>query len=614
MAAHETNLKAVFTLVDQMSPVLQSMQREMRAAGRTMQEGFEQLADSARIAGAGIAALMGAGAGVWAATVSASETAMQLKSMSDQTGVAVERLQAWQSAATSAGMDGEEFAEALRDMNIELSDAATGGKEELANLLTKVGISARDASGNIKTADQVFLDFADAVAAQTDPAIQLRMAIAAFGEDAGAKLVPVLKQGSAAFRETEQAMKATGSALSEEEIERMRSFRNQWMALTKSLDTLRVATLGALAPAFGKITEQLQIVLSRIQPVINAHMEVWAQTLAAWIESIDWDSIISGIDALLTGGDRLEEEFGVLGTVINFLSGNLDVLLGSLVVFKAGMGALKIGQSFAQLGSGVLDFMKLMSPELFLALLGKWSAGITKFATTAWSALTFLGKAFLRAGPIGWILTALTVAGIVWDKWGEDIKKVLSEVWEAITDFFGSIGDWISEKIDGIVSAFDSLGNSLKEILPDWMVKLFADDSGSGQKISVESEEEGAGKNDEKGDGSYTTTTTTTTTTHARLYGRRFVSAGDAQTLDDAFALGPGVQSAFFQTRPTSGTSSFAQQVTQIQSPEMRGAVDVRFSNAPEGMRVEKTQSSGLTLNTNVDYEGSGRNYYAPSF
>ena len=92
------------------------------------------------------------------------------------------------------------------------------------------------------------------------------------------------------------------------------------------------------------------------------------------------------------------------------------------------------------------------------------------------------------------------------------------------------------------------------------------------------------------------------------------MSAGDAQTLDDAFALGPGVQSAFFQTRPTSGTSSFAQQVTQIQSPEMRGAVDVRFSNAPEGMRVEKTQSSGLALNTNVDYEGSGRNYYAPSF
>ena len=149
MAAHETNLKAVFTLVDQMSPVLQSMQREMRAAGRTMREGFEQLAESAQIAFTGIGVLAGAGAGVWAATVSASETAMQLKSMSDQTGVAVERLQAWQSAATSAGMEGEEFAEALRDMNIELSDAATGGKEELANLLTKVGISARDASGNI---------------------------------------------------------------------------------------------------------------------------------------------------------------------------------------------------------------------------------------------------------------------------------------------------------------------------------------------------------------------------------------------------------------------------------------------------------------------------------
>ena len=610
MAAHETNLKAVFTLVDQMSPVLQSMQREMRIAGRTMREGFEQLADSAKIAFSGIAVLAGAGAGVWAATVSASETAMQLKSMSDQTGVAVERLQAWQSAATSAGMEGEEFAEALRDMNIELSDAATGGKEELANLLSKVGIAARDASGNIKTADQVFLDFADAVAAQTDPAIQLRMAISAFGEDTGAKLLPVLKQGSAAFREAETAMKATGSALSDEEIERMRSFRNQWMALTKSLDTLRMATLGALAPAFEKVTEQLRIVLLHIQPVINAHMEIWAQVLAAWIDSIDWDSITSGITAILMGGEELEKEFGVLGTLINFLTDNIDTLLTALVGFKAGMGALKIGQSFVQIGQGVHAFMKLMSPELFLALLAKWSAGITSFASAAWSALTFLGKAFMRAGPIGWILTALTVASIVWDKWGEDIKKILSEVWEAVTGFFSAMSGWISEKIDGIVKAFDSLGNSLKEILPDWMVKVFSDDSGSGKKISVEAEGGGAGKgeDEEEGEGHYTTTRTRIS------FGRRFVSVRESKTLDDAYAPAPRDQGAFYQTRASSGTSGFAQQATQPQSPEMRGAVDVRFSNAPEGMRVEKTQSDGMTLNANVNYEGSGRNFYAPAW
>ena len=75
MATHETNLKAVFTLVDRMSPALKQMKREMRVAGREMRSGFETLAKGAGLAMTGLTALAGAGAGVWAATLSASETA-----------------------------------------------------------------------------------------------------------------------------------------------------------------------------------------------------------------------------------------------------------------------------------------------------------------------------------------------------------------------------------------------------------------------------------------------------------------------------------------------------------------------------------------------------------
>lgn len=228
MAVEETNLRAVVTLRDQMSPVLKSLQQKMRTASRDMRDGFSSISDAAKMAGAGIAAVAGAGAGVWYATTAAAETATQMDMMSRQTGVATERLQAWQATAIASGMEGQEFAEALRDMNIELSDAATGGKDELAQLLQKVGISARDAAGNIKTADQVFLDFADAVARQKDSAIQLRMAISAFGEGTGAKLLPMLQKGSQAFRESEAAMKAAGSAITQDQIDTLKAFRAEW--------------------------------------------------------------------------------------------------------------------------------------------------------------------------------------------------------------------------------------------------------------------------------------------------------------------------------------------------------------------------------------------------
>ena len=581
MASHETNLKAVFTLVDQFSPALKNMQREMRVAGRQMREGFSQLADMAKVAAGGVAALSAVGAGTWAATVSAADSAVQLKQMADQTGVAVDKLQAWQAAAVAGGMDADEFAESLRDMNIELSDAATGGKDELAKLLQKVGIAARDASGNIKTADQVFLDFADAVAAQVDPAIQLRMAISAFGEDTGAKLLPILKQGSAAFRESEEAMRAAGTAITDEQIERMRAFRNQWNGLTKSLDTARISLLSNLAPAFSILSERLAEVFSRIVPVLDSHMEEWARDLGDWISSINWDAILSGVDALLSGGEKLEQEFGAVGAMINFVTGNLDKMVIAFLGFKTAVAAAKIGGAFASIGSGVIGVLKVMNPQTFLTLLAQWGSGITKFVSGAWAALTFLGKAFLKAGPIGWILTALSVASIVWSKWGDDIMKVLEQVWQAVSGFFGQIADWISEKVDGIEAAFDSFVQSLKDLVPDWLLKFLG---GSDDKtIGIE----------------------TSGAAFEAVRGAVFPQEEPRQVRD----------TPFFETR-SSFEPTFLQQAAAPSPAEMYGRLDVRFAGAPEGMRLERANSSkSLTLNTSIDYDqGSGRSTYAPAW
>mgnify|MGYP005883745561 FL=1 len=567
MATHETNLKAVFTLVDRMSPALKQMQREMRVAGRNMRSGFESLAKGAGLAMTGLTALAGAGAGVWAATLSASETAVELKKMSDQTGVAVEQLQAWQTVAESAGMDSQEFAESLRDMNIELSDAATGGKDELAQLLKRVGIEARDASGHIKTADQVFLDFADAVARQKDEAIQLRMAISAFGEDTGAKLLPILRQGSDAFRDAEAAMKAAGNALSDSDIARMQAFRAQWSSLTKAFDRVRISAMGELAPAFGLLTEKLQTVFEKLQPIISAKMDEWAKRLTAWLENVDWDAFVSGIDALLAGGERLEKEFGLLGTAINFVTDNLGTMFKVIVGANAAFGALKIGSALWSITKGVAGVIKALDPKLVLTQLAKWGAGFMKFAQVAWGALAFLGKAFLKTGPIGWILTAISVASMVWQKWGDDIMAVLNSVTDAIMGFFDSIGDWINEKVDGLVSTFSSLTDSLAGVVPKWLMNLFTDDSPQ-KTITLDVKE------------------------------------------DVKRAMG---STDFYRTSGNFSDPRVVQVVTQPQFGEMRGRLDVNFANAQPGTRISRSTSEGMALNTSIRYaEGSGRGVNAP--
>ena len=567
MATHETNLKAVFTLVDRMSPALKQMQREMRVAGRNMRSGFESLAKGAGLAMTGLTALAGAGAGVWAATLSASETAVELKKMSDQTGVAVEQLQAWQTVAESAGMDSQEFAESLRDMNIELSDAATGGKDELAQLLKRVGIEARDASGHIKTADQVFLDFADAVARQKDEAIQLRMAISAFGEDTGAKLLPILRQGSDAFRDAEAAMKAAGNALSDSAIARMQAFRAQWSSLTKAFDRVRISAMGELAPAFGLLTEKLQMVFEKLQPIISAKMDEWAKRLTAWLESVNWDAFVSGIDALLAGGERLEKEFGMVGTAINFVTDNLGTMFKVVVGLHAAFGAWKLGSAFWSITKGVTGVIKALDPKLVLAQLAKWGTGFVKFAQVAWGALAFLGKAFLKAGPIGWALTALSLFSLAWEKWGDDIMAVANSIWEGIQETFGAMGDWITEKVDGLVSTFSSLTDSLAGIVPKWLMNLFTDDSPQ-KTITLDVKE------------------------------------------DVKRAMG---STDFYRTSGNFSDPRVVQVVTQPQLGEMQGRLDVNFANVQPGTRISRSTSEGMALNTSIRYaEGSGRGVNAP--
>ena len=358
MARQETQLKAVLTLVDRVSPALKGLKKEMRIASREMQKGISQIGDVAKTAGAAIVALAAAGGTTWAATVAAADASVALDSFSKQIGINVERLQAWQNVAVSTGMEADEFSEALRDMNIELSDAATGGKDELAQLLRRVGISARDSSGNIRNANDVFLEFADAIARQTDPMIQYRMAILAFGEDTGARILPILRQGSEAFRESEEAMRAAGSAITDRQISRLKDFRNQWALVKQSFSALSISVLSGLAPSLSKLAQGFQRSLNEARPLINAHIERWAEQLSQAMEKIPWDAVIRKIDALISGGEKLKKEFGVVGEALSFVF--CDSLFGQqgsdgCCEFRSGVGKpwerhIDVYQSCAAIG------------------------------------------------------------------------------------------------------------------------------------------------------------------------------------------------------------------------------------------------------------------------
>lgn len=555
MAVEETNLRAVVTLRDQMSPVLKSLQQKMRTASRDMRDGFSSISDAAKMAGAGIAAVAGAGAGVWYATTAAAETATQMDMMSRQTGVATERLQAWQATAIASGMEGQEFAEALRDMNIELSDAATGGKDELAQLLQKVGISARDAAGNIKTADQVFLDFADAVARQKYSAIQLRMAISAFGEDTGAKLLPMLQKGSQAFRESEAAMKAAGSAITQDQIDTLKAFRAEWESVKNQFSVASTSMLSTLAPALGALAEGLQAVIERIRPLLQERAEEWARGLATAIDRIPWESIADKISALVEGGEKLREEFGVVGSAVAFAFEHIGEVIGLYVAGKTVQGVFDLYQGITTLGAGLGTLMK--------------------------AALPLVGK----ASPL-FLIGSVVVS----------LATVIIKNWDSISDRIKGSIDGVMATFNGFLESIRGIGKDIAEafdaITPDFLKKRDA-------KVELE---ETINVNDRA-------PIATVKGLDQRLATVEYDEA-------DAAALGlPSEQTDFWSSALSLSKVPSMTKAQPVQEHRYSGAVEVSFKNAPANMSLNGVRSDrGLSVDTSIDHGNLGVGPYAPAF
>jgi lambda family phage tail tape measure protein len=132
--------------------------------------------------------------GVLALAKSAIDLADDMRDLSQRTGVSVQTLGQFKVAAELSGTSLEGVAKGLNFLNKNMVAAATGGKDAAAAFQT-IGVSTKDAQGNLRTADQVFLDIADRFAALRDGPEKAALAMRVFGKS-GADLIPILNLGS----------------------------------------------------------------------------------------------------------------------------------------------------------------------------------------------------------------------------------------------------------------------------------------------------------------------------------------------------------------------------------------------------------------------------------
>lgn len=435
--AKDLRLTAIFAVRDQLSPVIQKLSGEWKGFRETLNsDNFKNLNKqfgyfrrsltnvSDQVAGAAKKLALPFTLAAGAVGFSLSTMMSKFLSVGDGInkvsiciGVSAERLQSLRYAASLSGASAETLDKSMAKLNENIAKAASGKNEELASLFKKLGISLKDANGNLRIAADVMPQFADAIQRNTDAGLRARMMIAAFGEE-GQKLVPMLEGGSGALQEMQDRAKRLGLVMSGDDVKAAVALGDRFSELGMVFDSFGNTLSAKIAPVLTPIIDDLVEFIAKNKEAFAGRVSQAVAQFAQAIKRIDFQALADGC----------MKAFDAIGRVFDAIGGFETVLkaIGAILAGKVLLGLASFSGSLLTLG---VSFAKLIP---LVIKVGASFAGML--------------------GPIGLIVAAVgTAAALIianWDSIGPKVK----EVWEKISG-------WASEKMQEIKSAFSAAGD-----------------------------------------------------------------------------------------------------------------------------------------------------------
>jgi uncharacterized phage infection (PIP) family protein YhgE len=230
---------------------------QTKAAFASVKANLEGLTSAASkvngvLAGLGAALSLGALA---AAGKAALDTADSLSKLSQKTGISVESLSLLKPIAEQSGTSIEGLANGIKKLSTAMVEAAGGSKEQ-AESFSRLGVSVKDASGQLRPTEDVLLDLADAFAAMPDGAEKSALAVKIFGKS-GVELIPFLNQGRAGIEQLKQKFKELGLEISGDTAKAAEKFNDTLDTVKQALHGVAMKVAEAALPALQSMADTL---------------------------------------------------------------------------------------------------------------------------------------------------------------------------------------------------------------------------------------------------------------------------------------------------------------------------------------------------------------------
>ncbi len=316
-----------------------------------LEKGLEDLKAGFLAVSAAAVAAAGTIFGIAKSTANAADA---IRDTSIAVGVSYEMLQKLGYAAQLSGSSQEELADSLRFLAKSSFEAMDSGSET-AKTFRKLGVSATDASGKLKSPDSILMSLSDSFKKMPSGVEKSALALQLFGRG-GNKFIQTLDNGSAGLRALGDEAADLGIIMSDSAIEAGARFNDTYDSLFATITGIIKVIGSGLIPVVNEIMTDMRLWIKENKEIIKSKLQSFIQILTKYLKEL-WrvvTAVFLTFKAMVGVIDSVTKSIGGFTTVLKFLAGAIglfalgrmalaivDVAKGFYAIAKAAMVAWK---------------------------------------------------------------------------------------------------------------------------------------------------------------------------------------------------------------------------------------------------------------------------------
>ena len=310
-------------------------------------------------------------AGIAAFAKSNLDAADAMSKLSQRTGIAAPTLDKFRKVAELSDTSIESLERAFPALTKNMDMAAQKAKGPAFEAFQRLGVSVKDQSGNLRSADAVMLDIADRFNNMADGSEKAALASAVFGTRIGSELIPLLNSGGDAVRNM-------GTSLTQDFADKAAAFNDRLEEMQEKFGDLGLRLTEALLPALESLVGILEGAMAAFSALPGPLQSIVAAVTALGAAML----VLSPLIPVITGAFSALAALKIGATIAGFAPAILSVgsALSGLLPIIAGVFTGPVGWAALLIGAGAAIFA-------FRDQIGEFLAGLLQPFTDVFSAI-----------------------------------------------------------------------------------------------------------------------------------------------------------------------------------------------------------------------------------